>query len=143
MSEPRIRVLALALIRRDDSLLVERGHDRVKDEVFHRLPGGGIDFGETGAQALQRELSEELGVAATVLGYERTVENIFTYEGKPGHEICRLYECRLLDDHAYRREEWTIHEEAGDKTLVHEFVWLPLGHVRNGHAVLYPDGALG
>ena len=36
-----------------------------------------------------------------------------------------------------------IHEEAGGKMLVHEFVWLPLGHVRNGHAVLYPDGALG
>lgn len=143
MTESRIRVLALALIHREHDLLAERGYDATKKEAFYRLPGGGVDFGETGADALRRELREELGVDAEVDRYVRTVENIFTHEGRPGHEVCRLYECRLLAAEPYRRDRWEMREEAGGITHVHEFMWLPLSDVRGGRAVLYPDGALG
>ncbi|MEV0276988.1 NUDIX domain-containing protein [Streptomyces sp. NPDC050610] len=45
---------------RDGRLLAVRTHGR---EVFY-LPGGKLEPGESGPQALSRELSEELGIAA-------------------------------------------------------------------------------
>ena len=80
-----IRPMALALIWRGQEILVEEGRDEIKRETFFRLLGGGIEFGEKGADALQRELREELGVETDVERYLTTVENVFTYEGEPGH----------------------------------------------------------
>jgi ADP-ribose pyrophosphatase YjhB (NUDIX family) len=145
VSAERIRVLALALIHRgtSDELLVERGRDETKDETFYRLPGGGIAFGETGEAALRRELHEELGAEISGVRYVRTVENIFTYEDRPGHEICRLYECSLQAPELYERDEWQVRERPGDATHVHDFVWVPRADFETGRATLYPDEALG
>jgi 8-oxo-dGTP pyrophosphatase MutT (NUDIX family) len=62
LTQRRIRPLALAVIRRDDRILVFEAHDSVKDETFYRLLGGGIEFGDRGEEAIRRELVEELGV---------------------------------------------------------------------------------
>jgi ADP-ribose pyrophosphatase YjhB (NUDIX family) len=75
--------MALALIRRRDEVLVEEGRDDVKNETFFRLLGGRIEFGERGADAVRRELREELGVESAVNHYLTTIENVFTYEGEP------------------------------------------------------------
>ena len=139
----RIRVLAMALISRDGDVLVERGRDDVKREDFYRLPGGGVDFGETGEEALRRELREELGVDIDELRYLRTLENIFTYEGKRGHEICRIYECVLRDPELYRRDQWETREDVQGEKRVHHLAWMPRDEFVAGPATLYPDRALG
>lgn len=54
------RVSAKAIIIKDHKILLVR-----EKETWWGLPGGGIDYGETAAQALVRELGEELGVSAT------------------------------------------------------------------------------
>jgi mutator protein MutT len=62
---PAILVVA-ALIVRDGRLLVCQ---RRADDVFPlkwEFPGGKVHAGETHAQALQRELQEELGVTAAI-----------------------------------------------------------------------------
>jgi hypothetical protein len=46
--ESRSRIQALALVRRGDRILVEKGRDEVKPETFYRLRGGTVEIGETG-----------------------------------------------------------------------------------------------
>ena len=58
MSEPRIRVSAI--LRREGRVLLCR-HEKAGREYW-LLPGGGVNAGESLARALQRELTEELGI---------------------------------------------------------------------------------
>jgi ADP-ribose pyrophosphatase YjhB (NUDIX family) len=87
-----IRPQALALIRRGGRILVEQGRDEVEDETLFRLLGGTIEFGEKGADTVRRELLEELHAEIDVGDLIATVENVFTYEGEPAHEIALVYE---------------------------------------------------
>lgn len=88
---PSIRNIAVGLPVRDRHVLVLDGMDRVKDAAFHRAIGGGIEFGETAEEAVRREFVEELGVALGRVELLDVVENIFTHEGRPGHEIAHVF----------------------------------------------------
>lgn len=61
--QPRIRVAAL--LRRDERVLLIR-HEKDGREYW-LLPGGGVEAGETLIEALQREITEELGIAEDLL----------------------------------------------------------------------------
>jgi len=60
---PRLRVAA-AVVWRDDLLLLTRRPPGGRFGLLWEFPGGKLEPGETPAQALARELREELGVAA-------------------------------------------------------------------------------
>ncbi len=61
--EPRIRVAAL--LRRGERVLLIR-HEKEGREYW-LLPGGGVEAGESLIEALQREITEELGIAEDLL----------------------------------------------------------------------------
>jgi 8-oxo-dGTP pyrophosphatase MutT (NUDIX family) len=138
----RIRPLALALIRRGDEIVVGEGYDRVKNERFFRLLGGTIDFGESGADAVRRELLEELGAESDVGRLVGALENIFTFDGEPGHELVLVYECSFRDDRLYSLDEWEAHEETSQGSMTHRLSWKSLDSFRSGAEILYPEGLL-
>ena len=94
---PAIRNLAVGLPVRGGHLLVLDGTDFIKGESFHRAIGGGIEFGETAEQALRREFVEELAVSLQSVRLLGVLENIFEYEGQPGHEIVHVFSVDSTD----------------------------------------------
>ena len=86
-----IETIARGVCVRDGKLLL----CRAKGGSSTYLPGGHIEFGETGRQALVREVKEELGVESSTGQFLGVVENSFLQHGKPHAEINLVYELRL------------------------------------------------
>src|SRR5215208_1910136 len=139
VGDHHIRPLALALIRRGDEILVEEGRDETKDETFFRLLGGTIEFGELGADAIRRELQEELAAEVEVKARVATLENIFTWEGSVRHEIVLVYECTLRDAALNSRDQWTAHEESPGRRIAHKLAWKRTDGFGAGGDILYPE----
>ena len=132
----QIRPLAICVFRRGDKILVFEGFDPAKGQQFYRPLGGGIEFGETGAQAVRRELREEIQAEVAVVRFLGALENIFTFNGQPGHEIVLVYDGRLADETLYTQSE--IHGQE-DEGLTFSVMWKSLDEFGPG-APLYPDG---
>ncbi len=139
MTSARIRPLAICLFRQGDRILVAEGHDSVKGQVFYRPLGGAIKFGERAEHSLVRELREELNTEITSLRYLGTLENIFSYEGKPGHEIVLVFDGAFADRALYEQRDLAGLEDDGS---TFKAVWKSLGEFGPGRAILYPDGLL-
>ncbi len=61
-----MRTVVAALITRDSKLLVCQRKRNDSHPLRWEFPGGKVEVGESPAEALARELREELGVAATI-----------------------------------------------------------------------------
>lgn len=137
MKEGVIRPKAVCVIRRGDEILVSGAVDSVKGERFYGPLGGGIEFGEYAADAVRRELMEELGAELADVRLLAVVENIFTYEGRPGHEIVFVFLARFADASLYERDELRWTESDGTEWLAE---WHPLDYFDEGGPPLYPSG---
>lgn len=113
MAEPRIRAVALCVFHHNGSILVNEFLDPVSQQTCFRPIGGGIDFGETSAEAIVREVQEELGQSITDLRLLGTLESLFIYNGKPGHEIVQVYDATFADPSIYTQALIDGHESDG------------------------------
>ncbi len=130
-----IRVLVLGLIRQGNRTLLAKGYDPVKQRTFYRALGGGVDFGETSYDALKREFQEEIQAELTNIKYLGCIENLFTYNGQPGHEIIQLYQCDLADPKLYQLDQLEV-IEGKDK---HIAFWLDLEECKSGKLCVVPE----
>jgi 8-oxo-dGTP pyrophosphatase MutT (NUDIX family) len=135
----QIRPLAICIFRNGDRILVGEGYDPLKQEQFYRPLGGGIEFGERAEETIRREVREEIGAEVASLQYLFTLENIFTFNGEPGHEIVMVYDGRLADERLYEQEiiEGTEFDRFRQAPL--KAVWKEVRKFES-QALLYPDG---
>jgi len=132
----KIRNLSLVILKKDNRFLASAGFDQEKNENFYRLVGGGIEFGETSLEALKREIKEELGFELINYKLLAVIENTFSYNGKPGHEICFIYEADFKDKSNYEIEEFKILDSHDSCSAI----WVDRNDLENKK--VYPEGVI-
>ncbi len=136
---PGIRVIAIGIVRDGDRLLCVEGWDPAEPEPFYRPIGGGVQVGERGSDALTREFREELGAEIASADFLGTLENLFTFNGAPGHEVVLVFDVGLADPALLQRESLRGTESNG---LPFATRWIDVEGARRGEVILYPDGLL-
>jgi len=135
----KIRPIAVCVFSNNGRILVAELQDRVSKEVFYRPLGGGIEFMETGEEAIQREIHEELHEEienVKLLGY---LENLFHHEGEPGHEIVIVFDGSFKNKALYEKSRLEGMEDNGDKIKA---VWKDVSDFSENGCVLYPNAIL-
>jgi len=123
----RVRVRVGALLFDDDTapgavLLVEHADESGSPEPFWTPPGGGVEFGESLAEALRREVEEETGFSIHVGPLRYTLD----FVRPPLHAVSFYFQCsveggtldtgtdpELGDDQLIRSSRFVSFEELG------------------------------
>ena len=84
----KVEVIARGLCVRDGKVLLCYGR---KSGIAY-LPGGHIDFGESGQKALEREIMEEMGLNSRAGSFLGCCEHCFVQDGERHAEINLVYE---------------------------------------------------
>lgn len=114
MNNP-VPTVGVVCLKGAEVLLIRRGTPPRLNQWS--IPGGRLEWGETLEVAALRELKEETGVEAELLGLLDVVDGVFP--ARPGGEITRHY---VMIDYAAR---WTGGEPmAGDDAAEARFVTL-------------------
>ena len=113
----RFNYRTVAVIMHAGQVLVHRA----EAETFWTLPGGRVEFGESAQDALVRELREELGAQARVERLLWVVENFFTYERQPYHELAFYFLVALPPDSAVYAATSTFGGQEPGTTLIFEW----------------------
>jgi ADP-ribose pyrophosphatase YjhB (NUDIX family) len=132
-----VRVIAVGVVLHGDYLLLAEGHDRVKGQTFYRGLGGEIEFGERSADAVCRELREELGVGVESRALLGVLENHFALNGTPGHEIVFEHLLEFAPGEAPPDRE-PLEAREGDAVFVAR--WLSVAETLAGTYRVYPEG---
>lgn len=94
---------------------------RPKGGAYSYLPGGHIEFGEKGCEALVREVHEEMGLDSKAGDLLGVVESQFVQHGKPHAEINLIFRLEIPDCAPDRpvqaQEDWI------------EFVWQDVAEI--------------
>ncbi len=132
-----IRPNTLAIIKKNGKLLVQKGTESTTGEIFYRLLGGGIEFGEPSSFALKREFMEELAVEIYNEKLLTVIENIFDYNGTKQHEITFLYESYLKNEEIYNTSYLKIVDKSNKNAE-----WVNIQQIKKGEIILYPEEAI-
>ena len=139
MNKKSIRFRAAALIRVGGKLLVHAVENSDDGKTWYIPPGGGIRYGESSLQALERELREELGWEMSRATFIGSFENFHSINGLEEHEISFVYGASIANASNLELGERDIEEEDGHRKT---FEWVDLESVGSPESLLYPEGLL-
>jgi ADP-ribose pyrophosphatase YjhB (NUDIX family) len=94
-------------------------------DPFWVIPGGRVEIMEPAADAVKREIAEELDVAVAVERLLWTVENFFTYDGQPFHEVGLYFRVNLPEVSMFSNLEGIL-ETSDEHGLKHYTGWRSL-----------------
>jgi len=114
----RFQFRAGALIWRSGHVLIHRA----VSDPFWALPGGRVELHETSAEALAREIKEEMGCAAAIGPLRFVIENFFELGGRKAHEIGFYYEAELPRPFPFHETD-IVHRSRDTNTDL-EFRWV-------------------
>lgn len=129
MSRPLLRAEAIIIRNDGKSVLVQCDNE----ETFYRFPGGGVEFGETAAEAIKRELIEEFDLQSEIGSLACLNESIVEYDGKKRHD-CTILHWGSIDD-TLIQDSLNHNEREGIKLTWRTFEQLK-------QKPLYPEGIL-
>lgn len=133
----KIRAKSVCVFRHQNKILLTEGYDPTKNEHYMIPLGGGIEFGETSEQAATREVLEEAGAETYGLQLLGVLENLFVFDGTPGHEIVFIYEAKFVDESLYHKPELDGFESNGVKINVR---WFDQAVLKDNAVKIYPHG---
>lgn len=139
MKKKRIRPIVLGVFLHEERILVYEGYDQVKQKYYYRPLGGGLKFGETGAEALIREIKEEINQEIIQPVFLGVIENIFTCDGLPGHEIVLVYSGEFVGTTVFEQLDFFGAEDDGSPIKVR---WMELQYFRENPGLFVPEELL-
>ena len=109
---PALRFVAAGLIvRRGEVLIGQRRPDQPMASLWE-FPGGKIEPGESPEQALARELSEELGIQATVGHLVTRIRHNYRHGGAVDLQFFAVHEFQgEIDNQIYQQVRWVRLED--------------------------------
>ena len=107
----QVETIARGICVRDGKILL----CRPKNGTYAYLPGGHIELGEIGRDALKREMKEETSLDVEVTRFRGVVENVFEQKGEKHSEINLVYDMEIPAK---------IEVESAESWI--EFVWCEL-----------------
>ena len=128
-----IVVKSLGLARRADEILVESVPADDGTIKGWRLPGGSVEFMETGADAVIREFREEFAAYISIAGPPTVYENFYRHHDAPGHEVLFIFPVAFNDPVHYERPP-----RRAERTVA-ETRWTPIAAFTDGGLRLFPE----
>ena len=99
------------------TILLIRKHNSVRDELVWRLVKGGVAEGETGPEAMRREIAEEVGLRDVSV-----LEKVYYYEFQH-MDLRHLVSVYLVE--ADMDEAVTLQGETEEESAIVDHAWLP------------------
>lgn len=112
---PRVRVAGL--VTRGDSLLLVR-HEKCEEDNYWLVPGGGLHFGESMEEAVQRELREEACLTDVTVGGLAFLHDTIAPDGT--RHLVNLY---------FAVEAWHGEPSIGEDPVVAEVRFVPFAEI--------------
>ncbi len=119
----RIQPVVIAVIRKENKFLLTKriffdDEDKSFGPFAWNLPGGGLEFGESPMQALEREMKEELALDVKV---GQLIPEVYSEVRNHWQGIFLTFICEMSDP----SQEIVLNEEAS------EYGWFSLEEVKN------------